>query len=107
MNSDVEQYLRRIDTYDESKGRLFTWMLNIARNAAIDKTRRRLVETADPHCSPLVRSVNQASSGAKNSLMPWALIWRSPVKASSASGHGFDWPSFNMASKRRPTSLFP
>jgi RNA polymerase sigma factor (sigma-70 family) len=32
---------RRIDSYDEIKGRLFTWMLNIARNAAIDKTRSK------------------------------------------------------------------
>src|SRR5215210_7356677 len=32
---------RRIELYDESKGRLFTWMLNIARNAAIDKTRSK------------------------------------------------------------------
>lgn len=32
---------RRIDQYDETKGRLFTWMLNIARNAAIDKTRSK------------------------------------------------------------------
>lgn len=32
---------RRIDQYDESKGRLFTWMLNVARNAAIDKTRSK------------------------------------------------------------------
>ncbi len=32
---------RKIDQYDESKGRLFTWMLNIARNAAIDKTRSK------------------------------------------------------------------
>ena len=32
---------RRIETYDETKGRLFTWMLNIARNAAIDKTRSK------------------------------------------------------------------
>ena len=32
---------RRIDQYDQSKGRLFTWMLNIARNAAIDKTRSK------------------------------------------------------------------
>lgn len=32
---------RKIDTYDATKGRLFTWMLNIARNAAIDKTRSR------------------------------------------------------------------
>lgn len=32
---------RRIDSYDETKGRLYTWMLNIARNAAIDKTRSK------------------------------------------------------------------
>ena len=32
---------RRIETSDENKGRLFTWMLNIARNAAIDKTRSK------------------------------------------------------------------
>jgi RNA polymerase sigma-70 factor (ECF subfamily) len=32
---------RRIESYDEAKGRLFTWMLNVARNAAIDKTRSR------------------------------------------------------------------
>ena len=32
---------RKIDTYDETKGRLFTWMLNIARNAAIDKVRSK------------------------------------------------------------------
>jgi len=32
---------RKISSYDEMKGRLFTWMLNIARNAAIDKIRSR------------------------------------------------------------------
>lgn len=32
---------RRIEQYDESKGRLFTWMLNVARNAAIDKKRSK------------------------------------------------------------------
>ena len=32
---------RRMDSYDEKKGRLFTWMLNIARNAAIDKLRSK------------------------------------------------------------------
>jgi RNA polymerase sigma factor (sigma-70 family) len=31
----------KIDSYDAQKGRLFTWMLNIARNLAIDKTRSR------------------------------------------------------------------
>jgi len=31
----------RFDQYDPSKGKLFTWLLNIARNQAIDKTRSR------------------------------------------------------------------
>lgn len=32
---------RKIDTYDTSKGRLFTWMLSIARNAALDMLRSK------------------------------------------------------------------
>ena len=32
---------RKIETYDASKGRLFTWMLNIARNASIDEIRSK------------------------------------------------------------------
>jgi RNA polymerase sigma factor (sigma-70 family) len=32
---------RKIDSYDPAKGRLFTWMLNIARNASIDTLRSR------------------------------------------------------------------
>jgi RNA polymerase sigma factor (sigma-70 family) len=31
----------KIETYDSSKGKLFTWMLNVARNQAIDKTRSK------------------------------------------------------------------
>lgn len=30
---------RNIDNYDSSKGSIFTWMMNIARNLAIDKVR--------------------------------------------------------------------
>ena len=30
---------KNIDSYDPSKGRLFTWLINIARNSAIDATR--------------------------------------------------------------------
>jgi RNA polymerase sigma factor (sigma-70 family) len=37
---------KRIDTYDSSKGRLFTWMMNIARNASIDKLRSRNYQQA-------------------------------------------------------------
>jgi RNA polymerase sigma-70 factor (ECF subfamily) len=32
---------RQIETYDHSKGRLFTWMLNVARNASIDAVRSK------------------------------------------------------------------
>ena len=32
---------KKIEFYDASKGRLFTWLLNIARNAAIDKVRSK------------------------------------------------------------------
>lgn len=32
---------RKIDSYDSTKGRLFTWMLNIARNASIDTIRSK------------------------------------------------------------------
>jgi RNA polymerase sigma factor (sigma-70 family) len=31
----------RFESYDASKGRLFTWIVNIARNQAIDKTRSK------------------------------------------------------------------
>jgi RNA polymerase sigma factor (sigma-70 family) len=31
----------RFANYDASKGKLFTWMVNVARNQAIDKTRSR------------------------------------------------------------------
>jgi RNA polymerase sigma-70 factor (ECF subfamily) len=32
---------KKISSYDPAKGRLFTWMLNIARNAAIDELRSK------------------------------------------------------------------
>jgi RNA polymerase sigma factor (sigma-70 family) len=31
----------KIDNYDPEKGKLFTWMLNLTRNLAIDKTRSK------------------------------------------------------------------
>lgn len=32
---------KNIDSYDESKGRFYTWILNIARNTSIDKLRSK------------------------------------------------------------------
>jgi RNA polymerase sigma-70 factor (ECF subfamily) len=46
LASDVLQEVfvniwRKIESYDSTKGRLFTWMLNIARNASIDTLRSK------------------------------------------------------------------
>ena len=32
---------KQIESYDQTKGRLFTWMLNVARNASIDAVRSK------------------------------------------------------------------
>jgi RNA polymerase sigma factor (sigma-70 family) len=37
---------RKIESYDPVKGRLFTWMLNIARNASIDTLRSKNYQNA-------------------------------------------------------------
>ncbi len=46
LASDVLQEVfvkiwKQVETYDDTKGRLFTWMLNIARNASIDLLRSK------------------------------------------------------------------
>ena len=46
MASDVLQEVfvkiwRQCESYDSSKGRLFTWMMNVARNASIDMLRSK------------------------------------------------------------------
>jgi RNA polymerase sigma factor (sigma-70 family) len=51
---------KRMELYDETKGRLFTWMLNIARNAAIDKTRSKGFQQSQ-HQIPLDGEVIQPS----------------------------------------------
>ena len=37
---------KKIDSYDAAKGRLYTWMLNIARNASIDKVRSKALQNS-------------------------------------------------------------
>lgn len=37
---------QKSDTYSRQKGRFFTWILNISRNAAIDKTRSKNFKTS-------------------------------------------------------------
>jgi RNA polymerase sigma factor (sigma-70 family) len=37
---------KQVDSYDSGKGRLFTWMLNIARNASIDAIRSKAYQNS-------------------------------------------------------------
>jgi RNA polymerase sigma factor (sigma-70 family) len=42
---------RKIESYDPTKGRLFTWMLNIARNASIDVLRSKSFQNSQKNQS--------------------------------------------------------
>jgi RNA polymerase sigma factor (sigma-70 family) len=52
---------RKIESYDPVKGRLFTWMLNIARNASIDMLRSRNFQNSKKN-QPLNEAVNWGRS---------------------------------------------
>jgi RNA polymerase sigma factor (sigma-70 family) len=84
MASDVLQEVflniwRRIEQYDATKGRLFTWMMNVARNAAIDMVRskgyqknqqtRELPETAETGVFGGQTNVNVDNIGLRKMLM--------------------------------------
>lgn len=58
------KFWRRGTTYDPQKGRLFTWMLNICRNAAIDKTRSKEFKYRSEICldSHVVSEADKGSS---------------------------------------------
>jgi RNA polymerase sigma factor (sigma-70 family) len=51
----------KIESYDAGKGRLFTWMLNIARNQAIDKTRSKEI-SKEQKTKPIDNLVNRIDS---------------------------------------------
>ena len=50
----------KIETFDNKRGRLFTWMLNIARNTAIDFTRSRRYKTNEKS-QPLLTAYSYSS----------------------------------------------
>lgn len=56
-----------IDTYDPGKGSLFTWMLNVCRNMAIDKTRSKDFKNQSRNQSfDLVSSVRETHNESPN-----------------------------------------
>lgn len=54
---------RKIESYDASKGRLYTWMLNIARNASIDTLRSKSFQNSQKNQS-FPENVDSLSGGA-------------------------------------------
>ena len=52
---------KKINSYDAAKGRLFTWMLNIARNAAIDKIRSKGYRDSQKHL-PIAEGENSSTA---------------------------------------------
>ena len=63
---------KNIASYDPEKGRLFTWMLNIARNLAIDKTRSKEVRK-EQKSDQLENNVNKVDSKNFDEFAPEAI----------------------------------
>jgi len=55
---------KNIDSYDKSKGTLFTWMLNICRNHAIDMLRSKNMKQKIQNLDDSVRVVNKQTSAS-------------------------------------------
>lgn len=47
LQDSLVKYWKKADTYDASKARLFTWLLRIARNTAIDAIRKKKRKSGD------------------------------------------------------------
>ena len=57
---------KNISSYDKNKGRLFTWMLNIARNTAIDALRAKGEKYQIQNIDDSVYQVDKKSSTSMN-----------------------------------------
>ena len=58
---------RKIESYDSLKGRLFTWMLNITRNAAIDVLRSKSYQNSQKNQS--ISDETDYDTGGKGSVL--------------------------------------
>ena len=69
LASDVLQEVfvkiwRQIESYDNTKGRLFTWMLNVARNASIDTLRSKGFQNSQQN-RELTESVHESAGSTQ------------------------------------------
>lgn len=60
LQSSFLKIWKNLPSYDTSKGTLFTWMLNIARNTAIDVQRRKKGQPDIQELNPSVSSTMQS-----------------------------------------------
>ncbi|HEY4148832.1 MAG TPA: sigma-70 family RNA polymerase sigma factor [Chitinophagaceae bacterium] len=59
---------KKIESYDSSKGRLFTWMLNVARNLSIDTVRSRAYQNNRKNQDLTDSSYDKAGAGIQPGL---------------------------------------
>ncbi len=57
---------RNIDNYDMGKGRLYTWLINIARNSAIDATRAKNFNRQNQVLDDVVNTIDTQQSTTIN-----------------------------------------
>ncbi len=57
---------RNFESYDGSKGRLFTWLINIARNTAIDATRLKGFNRQNQSLDNVVNTIDTQQSTSLN-----------------------------------------
>lgn len=88
---------RKIESYDNTKGRLFTWMLNIARNASIDvlrsksyqntKKNQKMPDNVDVHLAGLTARQYIDGIGLKKVLEKLKTEYRVLIELSYFKGY--------------------
>ena len=91
---------RKIESYDPAKERLFTWMINIARNAAVDKLRSRsyqdslknqsITENTDTNISGITTLPQIGDAGLKKVLTKLKVEHRVLIDLSYFQGYTHD-----------------
>ncbi len=84
----------QISSYDASKGRLFTWMLNISRNASIDKLRNKSYKNAqknrafteDVYDAGGKEIINIDHIGLRRMVHTLKVEWKEPLELSYFQG---------------------
>ncbi len=89
---------RQVETYDAAKGRLFTWMLNITRNASIDKLRNKNYKntqknrefTEDVYDAGGKVTINIDHIGLRRMVHTLKDEWKEPLELSYFQGYTQD-----------------